>query len=141
MDYRKLGVKIGLEIHQQLDTKKLFCNCDSILREDPPKFTIFRKLHPVPGESGVIDSAVAYEKEQDKSFLYQCYDTTCLVELDENPPYNINNEALKIALQMSLLLHANIFQTTQIMRKEVIDGSNTSGFQRTVWIEIGRAHV
>ncbi len=134
MDYKKLGVKIGLEIHQQLDTKKLFCNCNSILRDDNPKFTIFRKLHPVPGESGIIDAAVAYEKQKDKNFFYQGYDTTCLVELDENPPYDINREALEIALQMSLILHANIFQTTQIMRKEVIDGSNTSGFQRTVLI-------
>jgi len=134
MDYKKLKVKIGLEIHQQLDTKKLFCDCDSILREENPKFTILRKLHPVPGESGVIDVAVAYEKKRDRKFLYQGYETTCLVELDENPPYNINKEALKTALQLSLLLHANIFQTTQIMRKEVIDGSNTSGFQRTVLI-------
>ena len=134
MDYKKLKLKIGLEIHQQLNTKKLFCNCNSILRDDKPDFIIERKLHPVPGESGVIDKAVEYEKQQDKKFIYEAYNTNCLVELDESPPYEINKEALKIVLQISILLHAEIFPITQIMRKMVIDGSNTSGFQRTVLI-------
>ena len=69
-----------------------------------------------------------------KEFVYQGYDTTCLIELDEEPPHEINKEALKISLQIGLLMNMKVVPITQIMRKTVIDGSNTSGFQRTVLI-------
>ncbi len=134
IDYKEVGLKCGLEIHQQLDTSKLFCNCPSLLRSEEPDFIVKRKLHAVAGESGEIDIAAKHEVEQDKEFIYQGYDSVCLVELDEEPPHQINKEALKIALQVSILLNAKIFPLTQIMRKTVIDGSNTSGFQRTVLI-------
>jgi Glu-tRNA(Gln) amidotransferase subunit E-like FAD-binding protein len=134
MDYSKLGLKCGLEIHQQLDTNKLFCNCPSMLRKDEPDFIIKRKLHAVAGESGKIDVAAAYQASLNKEFVYQGYDSTCLVELDEEPPHEINKDSLKIALQIAVLLHAKIIPIAQIMRKTVIDGSNTSGFQRTVMI-------
>lgn len=135
MDYEQLGLKAGLEIHQQLDTGKLFCNCPSYLRSEKPDFSVKRKLHPVAGETGEIDAAVAYEAALDKEFVYEGYnDTTCLIELDEEPPKMINSEALKEALKIALLFNCEIYQTAQIMRKTVIDGSNTSGFQRTVLI-------
>ena len=134
IDYEKLGLKCGLEVHQQLDTKKLFCNCPSLLRRDEPDFEITRKLHAVAGESGEIDKAAIYQASLDKKFVYQGYDSTCLVELDEEPPHEINKEALRIALQISVLLNSKIIPLTQIMRKAVIDGSNTTGFQRTVLI-------
>ncbi|MCH7850381.1 MAG: Glu-tRNA(Gln) amidotransferase subunit GatE [Nanoarchaeota archaeon] len=133
-EYKKLELIAGLEIHQQLNTNKLFCNCPSLLRNDSPQYTIKRKLNPVIGETGIIDTAAAYEKTKDKTFEYQVFDTNCLVELDEEPPHKINKEALKIVLQISHLLNAKIFPVTQIMRKTVIDGSNTAGFQRTVLI-------
>jgi Glu-tRNA(Gln) amidotransferase subunit E-like FAD-binding protein len=147
IDYEKIGFKSGLEIHQQLDTHKLFCNCQSVLRKDDPNFEIKRRLHVVAGESGEVDLAARHEAEQDREFIYQGYDTTCLVELDECPPYEINQEALKIVLHISLLLNATILPVSQIMRKTVIDGSNTSGFQRTVmiardgWIETSQGKV
>jgi len=137
VDYEKIGLKCGLEVHQQLNTKKLFCNCPSLLRQDNPDFIVARKLHAVAGESGKIDLAVEHEVSLDKDFFYQGYNSTCLVELDESPPREINKEALKIVLQISLLLNAKILGTTQIMRKTVVDGSNTSGFQRTVLIAHG----
>ncbi len=133
-DYEKMGFKCGLEIHQQLDTHKLFCNCPSVLRSDEPDFEVKRKLHAVAGEKGDIDIAAQFQAELNKEFIYQGYDTTCLVELDEEPPHEINEEALKIALQIALLLNAKIIPIAQVMRKTVIDGSNTSGFQRTVMI-------
>ena len=133
-DYKKLGLKSGLEIHQQLDSHKLFCECPSILRSDKPQYEIRRTLNPVVGETGEIDVAVAHEKMQNKNFIYQVYDTNCLVEIDEEPPHKINQEALKIALQISHLLNCKIFPVAQVMRKTVIDGSNTTGFQRTVLI-------
>jgi Glu-tRNA(Gln) amidotransferase subunit E-like FAD-binding protein len=137
LDYEALRFKAGLEIHQQLDAgnKKLFCHCPSILRQDEPDFVVKRKLHVVAGEKGEIDIAAKQEAEKGKIFIYEGYnDTTCLVELDEMPPYEINKEALKIALQIAILLNAQIFPISQIMRKTVIDGSNTSGFQRSVLI-------
>ena len=134
LDYSKIGLKCGLEIHQQLDTKKLFCNCPSVLRQDEPDFSIKRKLHAVAGESGEVDIAAKYQTSLNKEFVYQGYDSTCLVETDEEPPHQLNNDALKIALQISEMLNAKIFPITQIMRKTVVDGSNTSGFQRTVLI-------
>tara|TARA_Y100000296_G_scaffold78713_1_gene101837 strand:+ start:4907 stop:6349 length:1443 start_codon:yes stop_codon:yes gene_type:complete len=135
LDYEKLGLKCGLEIHQQLDTNKLFCNCPSVLRQEEPDFNVKRKLHAVAGESGDIDIAAKHEVSQDREFIYQVYNNVnCLVELDEEPPHEINKEALKIALQIAILLNCKIIPLTQIMRKTVINGSNTSGFQRTVLI-------
>src|SRR3989344_9428383 len=132
--YNNIQFKAGLEIHQQLDTKKLFCNCPYLLRSDAPLKEIKRKLHAIAGESGEVDEAVKHEASLDKEFIYQVYDTNCLVELDDQPPNEINEEALDIALQIALLLHCEILPVTQIMRKTVIDGSNTGGFQRTVLI-------
>lgn len=135
IDYKKIGLKCGLEIHQQLDTKKLFCNCLSVLRQGEPDFVVKRKLHAVAGESGDIDIAAKHEVAQDKEFIYQVYNNvTCLLELDEEPPHEINKESLKIALQIAILLNCKIIPLTQIMRKTVVNGSNTSGFQRTVLI-------
>ncbi len=131
----KVAMKAGLEIHQQLDTGKLFCRCPSILRQDEPDWIARRKLHAVAGEFGDVDAAARYEVEKGKSFVYQGYkDSCCLVEFDEQPPLEIDSEALKTAVQIALLLNCEIIPVTQIMRKTVIDGSNTSGFQRTALI-------
>ena len=133
-NYDEIDFRAGLEIHQQLNTKKLFCNCLSVLRKDEPDFEVRRKLHAVAGESGEIDTTTVHEAEKNREFVYQGYDTTCLIELDEEPPHKINLDALKIAVQIALLLNMKIVPIAQIMRKAVIDGSNTSGFQRTVMI-------
>lgn len=133
LDYVKLGFKAGLEIHQQLDCGKLFCKCPGYLRNDEPDMKVTRKLHAVAGESGEIDEAVKHEAGLDRTFVYEYYkDSNCLVELDEEPPKLINHHALNEALKIALLLNCEIYTDTQIMRKTVINGSNTSGFQRTV---------
>ena len=137
LDYKKLKFKCGLEIHQQLDAdnKKLFCNCPSLLRQDKADYVIQRRLHAVAGEEGSVDLAAQYQSSLNKEFFYEGYnDTTCLVELDEEPPHEINEDALKISLQIALLMNMKIQPITQVMRKTVIDGSNTSGFQRTILI-------
>ncbi len=134
-DYAKIGLKAGIEIHQQLDTGKLFCRCPGYLRNDPAEFVIKRKLHKVAGETGEVDAAVEYEHGLGREFYYEGYnDNTCLVELDEEPPYEINIDALNEVLKIALLLNCEVYSLTQIMRKTVINGSNTSGFQRTVLI-------
>jgi Glu-tRNA(Gln) amidotransferase subunit E-like FAD-binding protein len=133
MDYSKLGLKAGLEIHQQLDSGKLFSRTPSLLRKEAPDWKVSRRLHAVAGESGEVDVAVSHEASLDKEFVYEGYDDTIsLVELDEAPPRPIDEDALDIALQISLLLNCEIVPISQIMRKTVIDGSNTGGFQRTV---------
>ncbi len=133
--YNELGFKAGLEIHQQLDTPKLFSGAPSFLRNDEPHYVISRKLHAVAGESGNVDEAVKHESTLDKTFFYEGYkDTVSLVELDEEPAHAVNEEALNTALTVALLLNCEIYPVTQVMRKTVIDGSNTSGFQRTVLI-------
>ena len=135
MDYKKLGLKCGIEIHQQLEGKKLFCNCPTLLRDGPPDFTIKRKLKAVAGESGEIDVAAAQEQIRGKTFVYQGYkDTTCLVETDSEPPHEINKDALYTTLQFCKMVNADVSPIVQVMRKTVVDGSNTSGFQRTALI-------
>src|SRR3989344_2530582 len=94
IDYAKVGLKSGLEIHQQLDTGKLFSRTPSFLRSDKPDYEIVRRLHPVAGESGEVDSAVEHEASLGKEFIYQGYkDTISLVELDEEPPREVDTEA------------------------------------------------
>ncbi len=135
MDYKELGLKVGLEIHQQLDTeRKLFCHCPTILRTDDPIYTIERKLRPTPSEMGEVDVAALKEYMRGKTYVYQYYDTNCLVELDEEPPHHVSDEAKKIVAEVSLLLNSNIIEEIQVMRKTVLDGSNTSAFQRTMLI-------
>ncbi len=136
MDYKKIGLKCGIEIHQQLDTKqKLFCKCKSRLAEHNPVMEVIRKLRPVVGETGEIDTAVLYETMRNKKFHYFVYpEESCLVELDEEPPHEPNPQALRIALTIAELLKCDIPDEIHFMRKIVIDGSNTSGFQRTAII-------
>ncbi len=132
------GLKVGIEIHQQLNTKKLFCNCQNILTDKAPDFIIKRRLNAVAGETGKVDIAAEYESFKKKEYIYEGYnDLNCEIEIDESPPREINKEALRIAIQISILFNAKILRITQIMRKTVIDGSNTSGFQRTVMIARG----
>jgi Glu-tRNA(Gln) amidotransferase subunit E-like FAD-binding protein len=134
-DYQEIGLKCGIEIHQQLEGHKLFCNCRTEIRKDDPDFKITRRLRASAGESGGVDQAALHEQKKQKYFVYQGYnDITCDVELDEEPPHPINQEALKSALQTAKMLNCEIVDEIQVMRKTVIDGSNTSGFQRTMLI-------
>ena len=138
IDYEKLGFKCGIECHQQLETHKLFCDCPSLVNDpNPDSIRVIRKLRPVAGETGEIDAAAQHEKAKDKFFVYEaCLTSSCLVELDEEPPHPINQEALQIALQISRLMHATILDEIYVMRKTVVDGSNTSGFQRTALVAV-----
>jgi glutamyl-tRNA(Gln) amidotransferase subunit E len=134
LDFKKIGFKAGLEIHQQLDTQKLFCSCRGD-NEDEFDFEVKRRLSISKSELGEVDAAALHELKKSKEFVYRgSYKTSCLVELDEEPPHEISQEPLKMALQIVNLFKANPVDSIEFMRKIVIDGSNTSGFQRTALI-------
>ncbi len=131
--------KVGLEIHCQLDTQyKLFCCCPTVLSQKKPSKQFLRRLRPTQSELGAVDPAALFEFQKGRTIVYEAdHDTSCLVEDDEEPPHPLNMEATDIALVISLLLHATPIDEIHIMRKVVIDGSNTTGFQRTAAIGIG----
>ncbi|BDZ67552.1 glutamyl-tRNA(Gln) amidotransferase subunit E [Methanobacterium ferruginis] len=132
-DYEKLGLMMGLEIHQQLNTsKKLFCPCECELTDKKPDYRVLRYLRPTQSELGKIDRAAFEESRRKLTFLYDTYSQhTCLVEADDEPPHPLNPEALEIGLIIASLLNMQVVDEFHTMRKQVIDGSNTGGFQRT----------
>ena len=133
-----VGVKVGLEIHQQLATnKKLFCNCTPI-ESDEYSIKFQRKLRVSKSELGEFDPAALFESTKSKTIMYYAnHESSCLVEQDEEPPHELDADARKIALIISSALKSNIFSEIYPMRKTVIDGSNTTGFQRTMLISQG----
>ncbi|MEM4662857.1 MAG: Glu-tRNA(Gln) amidotransferase subunit GatE [Candidatus Diapherotrites archaeon] len=138
IDYKSIGLKAGLEVHQQLDTRKLFCRCPSKLMTSKPDFTFSRILNLSASELGEYDRAAAEQSKKGLVYEYEFYnECCCLVECDEEPPGEINQEALEIALKVALLCNSRIFDVISVMRKIVLDGSNVSGFQRTALIATG----
>ena len=137
-EYGKLGFRCGIECHQQLEGKKLFCNCQTINSDAEPDVRFERRLRAVAGETGEIDIAAKHEMEKGRKFVYEADSKdTCLVEYDEEPPHELNKDALETALKIALMLNAKIADEIRFMRKIVIDGSNVSGFQRTALIGTG----
>jgi glutamyl-tRNA(Gln) amidotransferase subunit E len=134
-DYNKIGLKCGLEIHQQLETEtKLFCRCPSTLQGTrKPDFEVKRFMRPVLGEMGTYDKAMLTEYGKGMDIIYEGYnDVICTYELDETPPFLCNSEARKIALKIALLLNANIIEEMHVCRKNYLDGSVPCGFQKTM---------
>ncbi len=136
IDHSEIGLKAGLEIHQQLDTRtKLFCKCPTTLREKKEStFSFKRYLRASKSEMGEVDRAAREEAKYSRTFMYKGYDSTCLVENDEEPPRELNREAIDTSLEVALLLNMNPVDEIHTMRKIVIDGSNTCGFQRTALV-------
>ena len=138
IDFEKIGLKVGLEIHQQLNTnKKLFCKCRPIESDEyTEKFS--RSLRTAKSELGELDPAALFEKTKSKKINYYANSqSSCLVEKDEEPPHDLDHNAKKISLLISSMLESKIFSEIHVMRKTVIDGSNTTGFQRTMLISQG----
>jgi glutamyl-tRNA(Gln) amidotransferase subunit E len=144
-DYAKVGLKVGLEIHQQLNVaSKLFCSCPPELFKEEPEITFLRRLRPTQSELGQIDPAAYFEFQKGVKILYEANRaSTCLVEMDEEPPHPLNVDAVEVVLTVSLMMNMQPIDEVHVMRKTVIDGSNTTGFQRTCiiasdgWIKVG----
>jgi glutamyl-tRNA(Gln) amidotransferase subunit E len=137
-DYAKLGLKVGIEIHQQLATStKLFCGCPPELFKEQPEITFLRRLRPTQSELGQVDPAAYFEFQKGIKMRYEANrKTSCLVEMDEEPPHALNMEAVEIVLTAALMMNAKPVDEVHVMRKTVIDGSNTTGFQRTCAIAL-----
>lgn len=138
IDPASLDLKVGFEIHQQLATRsKLFCNCSC---EEAQEYdhSFVRKLRPTQSELGAYDPAAMFEFSKMRTVEYHAaLGSSCLVEADEEPPHDIRREALETALIFSLALHSKVMDEVHVMRKLVIDGSNTTGFQRTMLVASG----
>ena len=143
-DYVKISLKVGIEIHQQLATQtKLFCGCPPELFKEQPEITFVRRLRPTQSELGQVDPAAYFEFQKGIKIRYEANrGTSCLVEMDEEPPHSLNMEAVEVVLTAALMMNAKPVDEVHVMRKTVIDGSNTTGFQRTCavaldgWIKV-----
>ena len=145
LDPESLGFMCGIEIHQQLATGKLHSRQPGILYdytidtipESWPR--VHRRLRAAQGEGGVVDVAARFEARRNRSFTYVKSSNAGLIELDEAPPLSHDEDAVEVALTVSAMMKMNPVAVMQAMRKTVVDGSNTSGFQRTTLIATGGA--
>ncbi|MEZ0394363.1 MAG: Glu-tRNA(Gln) amidotransferase subunit GatE [Desulfurococcaceae archaeon] len=137
LDYKSLGLRVGLEIHVQLNTRrKLFCECPT-RGSDHEAVEFARRLRPAKSELGEVDPAAILEWSKGRKFIYIAPSSSaCLVEADEEPPHEIDRESVSVALAVATALHMRIVDEVHVMRKIVIDGSNVSGFQRTALIAL-----
>lgn len=132
-DYKRIGFRSGLEIHQQLFTeKKLFCRCPSGKYSREYDAEILRHMRPTLSEMGVYDGTALMEFKTKKNINYRIKrETVCTYEMDDTPPFLINEDALEIAIGIGMLYNCNIVDELHIARKQYLDGSIPTGFQRT----------
>ncbi|MEM0117864.1 MAG: Glu-tRNA(Gln) amidotransferase subunit GatE [Conexivisphaerales archaeon] len=137
IDPEKINLKVGLEIHRQLrSSAKLFCSCPPVKEEEGKTFR--RRFRPSESELGEVDPAALFEAKKGLWISYVAgRESSCLVEADEEPPHDINKHALETAIMVCRILNSEVVDEIQVMRKMVIDGSNTTGFQRTMVVGIG----
>ncbi len=137
-DYAELGLRAGLEIHQQLLTeKKLFCRCPAGLYSEEYDAEILRHMRPTLSELGEYDGTALMEFKTKKEIIYQInHRTVCTYEMDDTPPFEINQQALDIALEIAMLLNYKLVSEIHIARKQYLDGSIPTGFQRTTIVGV-----
>lgn len=142
VDFKALGFKCGLEIHQQLRTdRKLFCRCPPVYRNDPAHYTIVRHMRPTLSEMGTYDGTALMEFKTRKNVTYEFFrDTTCSYEIDDTPPFEMDEKALEISMVIAKAMNCQLVDEVHVSRKQYLDGSIPTGFQRTAIISLG-GHV
>jgi glutamyl-tRNA(Gln) amidotransferase subunit E len=137
-DYRRVGLRVGLEIHQQLLTeKKIFCRCPAGLYDDRYDSEILRHMRPTLSELGEYDGTALMEFKTRKNIIYRINrESVCTYEMDDTPPFMINEQALDIALEVAIMLNLNLVDELHIARKQYLDGSIPTGFQRTTIVGV-----
>jgi glutamyl-tRNA(Gln) amidotransferase subunit E len=135
-DYHELGFMAGLEVHQQLDTRsKLFCRCPAGRRGSVYDAEVLRHMRPTLSELGEYDGTALMEFKTRKEIVYQLSrSTVCTYEIDDTPPFEIDEEAVGIALELSMQFNLNLISELHVMRKQYLDGSIPTGFQRTAMV-------
>ncbi len=136
--FRKLGLLVGLEIHQQLDTaEKLFCRCPTGYHNESAQAEILRHMRPTLSEMGTYDRTALMEFRTHKQVHYQIhFGSTCSYEIDDTPPFPMNRQALEQGLKGTLLFDCSLVNEVHISRKQYLDGSIPTGFQRTAILGI-----
>ncbi|MDG6225228.1 MAG: Glu-tRNA(Gln) amidotransferase subunit GatE [Candidatus Thermoplasmatota archaeon] len=136
--FEDMGFMCGMEIHQQLKTqRKLFCRCPPVYRNDPPHYTILRHMRPTLSEMGTYDGTALMEFKTRKNVTYQFYrDTCCSYEIDDTPPFEMDEEALVISLVIASALNSHLVDEVHVSRKQYLDGTIPTGFQRTAIVSL-----
>lgn len=138
LDYEAVGFKCGIEIHQQLYTqRKLFCRCPAGLYSDTHDVEVLRHMRPTLSELGEYDGTALMEYKTKKNVVYLLNrESVCTYEMDDTPPFPINQEAVDKAIQIALMFGMNVIDEVHVARKQYLDGSIPTGFQRTAIIGV-----
>jgi glutamyl-tRNA(Gln) amidotransferase subunit E len=136
--FESLGFMCGMEVHQQLKTqRKLFCRCPPVYRNDPAHFTIIRHMRPTLSEMGTYDGTALMEFKTRKNITYEFYrDTCCSYEIDDTPPFELDELALEISLVIASALNSHLVDEVHVSRKQYLDGTIPTGFQRTAIVSL-----
>ena len=133
-DWDRIGFMSGLEVHQQLKTKeKLFCHCPAGVFQKKGAYDaeLIRHMRPTLSELGEYDGTALMEFKTRKNIVYRIQnETACTYDVDDTPPFKLNKEALEYALEIALISKLNIVGEVHITRKQYLDGSIPTGFQR-----------
>ncbi len=136
--YEDVGLISGLEVHQQLLTdQKLFCRCPAGLYTEEHDAEVLRHMRPTLSELGVYDGTALMEFKTKKEIVYLLNRlNTCTYEMDDTPPFLVNQEAIDVAIELCLMMNMDIIDEVHIARKQYLDGSIPTGFQRTAIIGV-----
>jgi glutamyl-tRNA(Gln) amidotransferase subunit E len=138
IDYAEVGLIAGLEVHQQLLTEqKMFCRCPAGRYATTHDGEMLRHMRPTLSELGEYDGTALMEFKTKKNIIYLLHeDSVCTYEMDDTPPFLVNQEAVDVAIEQCLMLNCDIVDEVHIARKQYLDGSIPTGFQRTAIVGV-----